>query len=158
MKLSLMVASIALLFGACQSDTREVSQTARPGPATVELTDSSPDPASPHSEDKGIGPVKNVKLGPLNEEMAEKGKQIFDNNCSSCHALNYRKIGPPLGEVTKQRTPEFIMNLLLNTSEMENKDPAMKELEAKYGLRMPNLDLDRTQARDVLEYLRSVAK
>ncbi|MEJ2051194.1 MAG: cytochrome c, partial [Calditrichota bacterium] len=67
------------------------------------------------------------------------------------------KIGPALRDVTKQRTPEFIMNLLVNTSEMEQKDQTMKKMISEYAVPMTDLHLSETEARALLEYLRSVA-
>jgi len=116
------------------------------------------DPAQAGTSDLGIGPIKKVTLGPLDEKMAAKGKALFQTHCSVCHALDQRKVGPALRDVTKQRTPEFIMNMVLNTSDMERHDPTAKRLEAEFPLKMPSPDLNEKQARDLLEYLRSVAK
>ena len=113
----------------------------------------------PHNKDLGIGPVKKVELGPINSKMVDEGKALFNTKCSICHEMNQKKIGPPLGDVTKQRTPEFIMNLLLNTVQMQKDDGTMKELLNEYNnLPMPNPALTQDQARAILEYLRSVAK
>ncbi len=109
------------------------------------------------SEDKGIGPVTSVKLGPIDQTMAKKGKSIFQSKCMVCHNLDQRVVGPPLRDVTQIRTPEFIMNMLLNTTEMEQKDPIVKKLLDEYHVPMTNLNLNKEQARSVLEYLRSVA-
>lgn len=116
------------------------------------------DPAQEGKSDLGIGPIKKVTLGPLDEKMASQGKALFQTHCSVCHHLDERKIGPALRDVTKQRTPEFIMNMILNTSDMEQHDPTAKRLEAEYPLKMPSPDLNKKQSRDLLEYLRSVVK
>jgi len=116
------------------------------------------DPSSPHGKDLGIGPVKEVKLGPIDEKLAQQGKSLFEMKCTMCHSLDERKIGPALRDVTEQRTPEFIMNLLVNTSEMEQKDETMKKLISEYSVPMTDLQLSEKDARAILEYLRSVAK
>lgn len=109
--------------------------------------------------DKGVGPVKNVTLGPINTKMAEQGKSIFTNTCAICHELDQQKVGPPLRNITKERNPEFIMNLLLNTAAMQKTDPYIKALIVKYNnIIMIDPGFNQTQARDVLEYLRSVQK
>ncbi len=114
---------------------------------------------NPHSKDLGIGPVKKVELGPINTKMVEEGKSLFNTKCSVCHEMNQKKVGPPLEDITKQRTPEFIMNLLLNTVQMQKDNATMKELLNEYNhLPMPNPALTKDQARAILEYLRSVAK
>ncbi len=114
--------------------------------------------AAAEAGDLGIGPVKEVRLGAIDEKLVSGGKEIFQKQCSVCHALDRKKMGPALGSVTKERTPEFIMNLMLNTSVMESKDPIAKKLVSQYGMRMPDMGLKQEQARMLLEYLRSVAK
>ena len=108
--------------------------------------------------DRGIGPVKNVKLGPIDPKLVKEGKNLYSSKCMICHDLNQRKVGPPLGEVTKTRTPEFVMNLLLNTVNMENEDPVMKDLISQYHIPMTSPGVSQQQARAILEYLRSAAK
>jgi len=112
---------------------------------------------SQSQKDLGIGPVKQVKLGPLNQKLAQKGEQLFNSNCSGCHALNQKKVGPPLGDVVNERSPEFIMNMVLNATDMEKHDPTAERLKSKYHVPMPQTGLNRSQARAVLEYFRSVA-
>lgn len=108
------------------------------------------------SQDKGIGPVKNVELGPLDQKLVSEGKATFEATCASCHSLDKRTVGPPLGKIAKEQTPEFIMNFLLNTTEMAQKDPIIKKLVAEYGTIMPQPSINEKQARAILEYLRSL--
>ena len=76
-----------------------------------------------------------------------------------CHDLDQPKIGPTLRNVTKARSPEFIMNMLVNTVQMQKEDATIKELIKKYNnIIMTPPMLNQEQARSVLEYLRSVAK
>jgi hypothetical protein len=65
-------------------------------------------------------------------------------------------VGPPLGKVAKERSPEFIMNLLLNTAEMAQKDSIIKKLITDYNVTMPQPNINEQQARAILEYLRSL--
>jgi len=110
------------------------------------------------NKDYGIGPAKNIKLGPIDPKMVMKGKDLFNNKCLLCHELDQKKIGPPLRNITKTRTPEYIMNLLLNTVKMQQDDPVVKELITIYKVPMTPPDFTPEQVRSVLEYLRSVAK
>ena len=115
--------------------------------------------SDPQVKDHGIGPVKSVELGPLNKKMTDDGKAIFNNKCTICHDLDQKKIGPPLRNVSKDRAPEFIMNLLLNSAQMQKENPIIKDLLKKYNnMLMPDPALNQAQARSVLEYLRSVSK
>ncbi len=107
---------------------------------------------------KGIGPVTVVKLGPIDIKMAEAGKKTFDTKCAVCHALDNKKLGPPLREVARQRAPEWIMNMLLNVNEMLAKDPEASKLRAQYPLGMTDQQLKQEEARQILEYLRQVVQ
>jgi cytochrome c len=110
------------------------------------------------STDKGIGPIKELKLGPVDEKLAATGKEIFDTHCTACHALKENMTGPALGGVLKERTPEFVMNMILNTAEMVAKDPVVKKLVDRFGMSMPAPGLSEEQARAVVEYLRTTSK
>lgn len=115
--------------------------------------------SNPQNMDKGIGPVKNVELGPINKKMVDEGKKIYIAKCIVCHELDQKKIGPPLRNITKERTPEYFINLLLNPEKMLKENSIMKGLLKKYNnIPMPNPNLNQTQSRSVLEYMRSVAK
>jgi mono/diheme cytochrome c family protein len=113
----------------------------------------------PQNQDPGVGPVKNVVTGPIDNTMVADGKKIYLAKCVVCHDLNTKKIGPPLKNITKERMPEYIMNLLVNAVQMQKQDPFVKELLKKYNnVLMPDPAISQAQARTVLEYLRSVAK
>lgn len=106
--------------------------------------------------EKGIGPVQHVTLtDQIDQTLASKGEEIFNMKCAACHKMDQRYVGPPLGDVVARRTPEFVMNMILNTSEMIEKHPTVKELLAQYMTPMPNQSLTEEDARAVLEYLRS---
>jgi cytochrome c551/c552 len=120
-------------------------------------TEGASDAADP-MKDKGIGPVTSVTLGELDATSAEKGKGIFVAKCTACHNtpdIDAKKIGPSLKAVTKRRTPEWIMNQILNPAEMTQKDPIAKELLGTYIAQMANQNLTQEEARNVLEYFRT---
>ncbi len=103
----------------------------------------------------GIGPVQQVAVGPtIDHQLAEQGEQIFTTKCSACHRLDKRYVGPALGEVTKRRTPTYVMNMILNPTEMTARHPVAHQLLATLMTQMPNLGLTQAEARAVLEYLR----
>ncbi len=108
------------------------------------------------NEDLGIGPIKELKLGPINKKLAGKGESVFDARCMSCHQLDSRLVGPALKGVTNRRSPEWIMNFILNSTVMEAKDPAAKALLNEYHIPMIVPGITKQDARAVLEYLRSV--
>ncbi|MCX8073212.1 MAG: cytochrome c [Candidatus Binatia bacterium] len=105
---------------------------------------------------KGIGPVQNVQLGPLDKALAEKGRGIFEQKCAACHRFDERFVGPPLKGVTQKRAPEWIMNMILNPVEMTQKDEAARELLATYLTQMTFQNVSQEDARAILEYFRQV--
>ena len=110
-------------------------------------------------ENIGIGPVKEVKLGPINEAMVKEGKNIFNSKCFACHKLDSKLVGPALIPIVKKTSPVYLMNYLLNTTEMQKKEPELKKLIKEYnGIAMPDQNLNEKQARAVLEYIRSNIK
>lgn len=105
----------------------------------------------------GIGPVKELKLeGEVDQAMAEEGKQIFKNKCTSCHKPTEEHIGPaPLG-VLDRRKPEWVMNMILNPTGMIQNDPTAQKLQAEYNSIMSQQIQDREEARKVIEYFRTL--
>lgn len=107
----------------------------------------------------GIGPVKSpLQLGAVDKAMAEEGAKVFEMKCTACHRLDERYVGPPLRNVTQRRTPEYIMNMILNPDEMVKSHPEAKKLLAEYLAPMTNQNLKPEEARAILEYFRSEEK
>lgn len=105
----------------------------------------------------GIGPVtEELDLGPIDEDMAERGEKLFKTNCSACHKLDERYVGPAQRDLVERRSPEYIMNMILNPAEMLEKHPEAKKMLAQFMTPMPNQNLSREEARAVLEYFRYV--
>ena len=143
-----LVLLLALSIAACTSEQKPASSSSE-APAQEGL--------SQEELEKGIGPIKEVELSDtIDEALAARGQEIFETKCSACHKLDQRFVGPPLGDVLDRRTPEFVMNMILNPEEMEKKHPVIKELIKEYVALMPNQQLTPEDARAVLEYLRKV--
>lgn len=106
--------------------------------------------------ENGIGPVKaKLTLSAIDNEKVTMGSKIFEQKCFSCHRLDQRLVGPPLREVTKRRTPEFILNMMLNPLEMQAKHPVAKQLLAEYLTQMTFQNISMEEAFQILDYLRS---
>ncbi len=104
---------------------------------------------------KGIGPVEEVVLGDIDPELAAAGEATFNMLCSACHKFGERYVGPDMLGVTERRSPEWIMNMILNTNEMIFEDDTAYELLAEYMTPMPQLLLTEEQARELLEFFRT---
>jgi cytochrome c len=57
--------------------------------------------------------------------------------------------------VTDRRTPEWIMNMILNPEVMVAENPIAKKLLAEYLSPMANQSLTESEARAILEYFRT---
>jgi len=108
-------------------------------------------------KNKGIGPITSVTLADeIDQDLAKEGAEVYVKMCSACHKPDKRFVGPaPLG-ILERRTPEWIMNMILNPDEMVQKDPIAKALLAEYLSPMANQNLTEEQARAVLEYFRTL--
>jgi mono/diheme cytochrome c family protein len=103
----------------------------------------------------GIGPIRRVELGPLDEALAARGEELFRMKCMACHRMDERYVGPALGGVTERRTPEYVMNMMLNPGEMVRRHPAARAMLMAHYTEMPNQNLTEEEARALLEYLRT---
>lgn len=93
---------------------------------------------------------------PLNPEWVKEGQAIYNLKCQSCHRLTGEKlVGPGWKDVTKRRQPIWIMNMATNVEMMLETDPEAQKLLEQCMVRMPNQNLDKDQARQVLEYMRA---
>ncbi|MDF0706631.1 c-type cytochrome [Flagellimonas okinawensis] len=107
---------------------------------------------------KGVGPIKSVELpDEIDQAMAAKGKEVYDQMCLACHRVGKKFIGPAPNGVLERRTPEWIMNMILNPQEMVQQDPLAKDLLQEFnGSPMSNQGLTEDQARAILEYFRTL--
>lgn len=106
--------------------------------------------------DNGIGPIKEKMQisNDIDKIMAESGKKTFESKCAQCHKMDERYTGPALRGVTESRTPEYIMNMILNPQEMTQKHPEARKLLAVYANQMTFQNVTEEDARQLLEYLR----
>ena len=107
-------------------------------------------------ENKGVGPIINVTLeDKVNISMANSGEKLFNQLCTSCHIINEDYIGPAMSGILDRRSPEWIMNMILNPIQMLEEDPIAIELLEKYNFEyMYDQNLLEEEAREILEYFR----
>lgn len=109
-------------------------------------------------ENKGVGPVKSVTLDPeIDRKLAVEGKDIYDQMCIACHKADTKFIGPAPKGILDRRTPEWVMNMILNPEVMVVEDPLAKDLLMEFnGSPMANQGLSEDEARAILEYFRTL--
>lgn len=141
---------VATLATACGGGAGEAPPPPPPAAANGDLT--------PFQLEHGIGPVTEpITLGPIDAAAAAEGERIFQTNCSACHKMDEKYVGPALGDVTERRTPAFILNMIMNPQEMVERHPVAKQLLAEHMSFMPYQNVTLDQARQILEYLRTQA-
>lgn len=146
-KINLLLLLSAFLFACGGNSGKEEAQTEEA--PTTENTDP--------MKNKGIGPVTSVTLTDIDQEMVAEGKTIFENMCTACHKADKKFIGPSPQGILDRRTPEWVMNMILNPEEMVEKDPIAKQLLVEHnGAPMADQNLTEDQARKVLEYFRTL--
>jgi hypothetical protein len=93
---------------------------------------------------------------PLVHDWVISGQGIYEVKCQGCHKLtDERLVGPGWKDVTKRRKPEWIMNMITNVDMMLEKDPEAQKLLEQCLVRMPNQNLSRDEAREIIEFMRS---
>jgi cytochrome c len=107
---------------------------------------------------KGIGPITSLELpAEIDKEMVAHGKEIYAKLCTACHRPDRKFIGPAQNGIMTRRTPEWVMNMILNPEEMIQKDPLAKALLIEFNSApMANQNLSQEDARAVLEYFRTL--
>jgi cytochrome c len=152
LNVSIVLAMVGVLAG-CGSAGGSEDSAADGGDATAALV-----PGLDITEDEltyGIGPIRRVELGPLDDALAARGEELFRMKCMACHRLEERYVGPALRGVTVRRTPEFVMNMMLNPGEMVRRHPVGRAMLAAHFTEMPSQNLTEEEARALLEYLRA---
>jgi len=107
---------------------------------------------------KGLGPIKNLDLpDTIDQAMAATGAELYKLKCTACHKPDKKFIGPAPTGVLERRSPEWIMNMILDPEGMVKNDPIAKQLLIEYnGSPMANQNLTEVEARAVLEYFRTL--
>jgi mono/diheme cytochrome c family protein len=159
-KLVYTILAIAIAgLTACGNSSQEEERLKRKAEMTKKIEEESKVPASERItlENKGVGAIKNIELAAINEEMVQRGMELFKTNCSACHKVDKRFIGPSPRGIMKRRSPEWIMNMILDPKLMTEQDRCAKDLLVEFnGAAMANQNMTEEQARDILEYFRTL--
>lgn len=107
----------------------------------------------------GIGPITEpLDLDEIDLERAQRGADLFDSRCASCHRMEERFVGPPVGNVAENRSPEFVVNFILNPEEMVERHPVGEALLQEYLTIMPYQNVSEERALEILDFLRHYAE
>ena len=146
--------------GGKEEKKKETFSYEKKAPAETTKPEASEIPASKRVDlvNKGVGPITSVELAPeINQSMVDRGTEIFNSKCTACHRPDKKFIGPAPAGILETRTPEWVMNMILNPEVMVKEDPLAKALLIEFnGSPMINQNLTQEEARDVLEYFRTL--
>jgi len=156
MKLRILtILTLAVVMLSCGDDKAKKTEVATPAKEEVKVEEKATPVAVDPMTDKGVGPIKNLTLGDLDAALVTKGEGIYKSKCTACHKISKRFVGPGLKGITAKRTPEWIMNMILNPEVMVVENEAAKQLLIEYSAPMANQSLTEEEARAILEYLRT---
>ena len=155
---TMLIALTAVLMASCGGST-DTANEAEGNDTGSEVTSMvADDPMDNPMEIKGVGPITSVTLADeVDTEMAAKGEEVFKAMCSACHKTDKKFIGPSPQGVLERRSPEWVMNMILNPEEMIKEDPIAKQLLIEFnGAPMANQNVSEEDARAILEYFRTL--
>jgi Cytochrome c len=130
------------------------NEGAKKDPPAVDVQELTKDKPETHGTELKEG---DITLGtPLDQAMVTAGKSSYELKCQSCHRLSDEKlVGPGWKDVTKKRQPLWIMNMITNVEMMLETDAEAQKLLEQCMVRMPNQNITKAQAREILEFMRN---
>ncbi len=132
--------------------------TAEKPAETTPVADATPASQRIDLENKGVGPIKSLTLdAEIDEALVKNGEEVYNQLCLACHRVGKKFIGPAPNGILERRSPEWVMNMILDPENMVKEDPLAKDLLTEFnGAPMANQGLTEDQARAVLEYFRTL--
>jgi len=154
---------IILLIGCGGKDEKKKEGFSYEKKTTTETKTTAPATKVPASQqinlsDKGVGPITSLQLpSEIDQTMVTHGAEVYKKMCTACHRPEKKFIGPAPKGIMTRRTPEWIMNMILNPEQMVKENPLAKNLLIEFnGAPMANQNLTKEEARAVLEYFRTL--
>lgn len=152
-----LIAALFLILSACgnkkdKTDSFDINASSKP------KTEKEKASTRVELDNKGVGPISSVVLGSeIDNNLARTGEGIYKQYCTACHKPDVTFIGPAPKGILKRRSPEWVMNMILNPGRMIRDDQLAKDLFMEFnGSPMANQGLTEDEARAVLEYFRTL--
>lgn len=143
------VLGMALTMAACGGSEKPSSPPGATAPAAPEAKASTPA--------NELYTAADLALADVDQGMAAKGKATSEMKCTACHSMGENRIvGPGWKGITTKREPAWIMNMIVHTDAMLETDPEAQKMLEECLVRMPNQNLSHDEAREVLEYMRTL--
>jgi len=104
MKFKLIIVMVlALSLASCGGDKSKQEAPAATKQEEKAAEAEAPTDADPMSN-KGIGPIKSVELGEIDQAMVAEGEVVFKAKCTACHKISKKFVGPALKGITERRS------------------------------------------------------
>lgn len=91
-------------------------------------------------------------------QTAEEGAQLFNANCTSCHAINEKVVGPALKDAHKRRDEKWLISWIKNSQKMVKAgDPIAVQIykENNEALMTAFENLNDNQIKSVIAYIKA---
>lgn len=121
------------------------------------LSASGSESADTHTR-KTVGPIATFDVRTLDPARAAGGEALFQQRCAACHRMDEKLIGPALAGVTQRRQPEWILNYIMRTDIMLDRDPVAMELLESFLTRMTDQHVSQRDAESILAYFLAYEK
>ena len=105
----------------------------------------------------GVTPVAEISSEPEQPELVHPGQKIFKANCTPCHRIHQKLIGPALAGVLERRDSSWVIKMIRNSSQLiASGDPTAVKLFQEYnGTQMTSFNLlSDEELRNLLEYIK----
>ena len=98
-----------------------------------------------------------IATKPQQEEINHPGQKIFKANCTPCHRIHQKLIGPPLAGVLERRDSIWVIKMIKNSAQLiASGDPTAVKLFREYnGTQMTSFtSFSDEELRSLLEYIK----
>jgi hypothetical protein len=144
--ISIVITTSLLVFSCSEGPKKD--------PAPIDIQDLTKNQPETHGTELKESDI--TLTTPLDQAMVATGKASYELKCMSCHRLTEEKlVGPGWKGVTQKRQPLWIMNMITNVDMMLETDAEAQKLLEQCLVRMPNQNINKDEARNVLEFMRN---
>jgi cytochrome c oxidase subunit II len=94
----------------------------------------------------------------LNAQSADEGKELFNANCTACHAIKDKVVGPALKDVSKRREEAWLLKWIKNSQALvKSGDPIAVQVykENNESVMTAFETLSDTQIKSILAYVKA---
>lgn len=99
-------------------------------------------------------------LDPMKYNQGVNGKELFDKNCSICHSVNQRMIGPALFDVVKKKNFKWFMFYTISSKTLlDEKDKRAIRIQEEFSIQHPEFrELSKDEIRAIYTFIRDVSR